>query len=233
MLAGGSFPFPPSPQPLLWGQLGGLPWCLSFLPSYLATWRCYHVPGPRPASGTGGSSVSTTWFSSHSRPGRWASLPPVQRRNGAQRGQGTVPCSPSNTWQSQESNPALLTMFYPKPHTGRPRPPGLVTSSPRSSPAVVWQMNTEVFIFSFKFPSAHTAPKFMHVQAPSVTTAPFPNPKAFSLFVLYMHAGAVVLPERLILQTTLQGPPREFFLEEGDVLLNWNFVFLTWAISLG
>lgn len=58
-------------------------------------------------------------------------------------------------------------------------------------------MNAKVFflilIFSFKFPSVHTATEFMRVQAPSVTAAPFRNPKAFFLFVLTMRDGVVVL----------------------------------------
>ena len=72
------------------------------------------------------------------------------------------------------------------------------------SPAMIWQMNAKVFfffilIFSFKFPSVHTATKFMHVQAPSVTATPFRNPKAFSPFVLTMCDGVVVLNKWLIL----------------------------------
>ena len=55
-------------------------------------------------------------------------------------------------------------------------------------------MNAKVFLFfSFKFPSVHAATEFMHVQAPSVTATPFPNLKAFFLFVLNMHDGVVVL----------------------------------------
>lgn len=45
------------------------------------------------------------------------------------------------------------------------------------------------FKFPFKFPSVHPATKFMHVQAPSGTAAPFPNLRHFSVLYLTCTMG--------------------------------------------